>query len=418
MFKTLTALKNSYWIGLLAIALIMVGLLLSRFCISLGIALLVINFLLQPDYKIVKQRFRANNTLWILPILCLLYIISGLYSADVNEWLWRTRTKLPFLLLPITFAVLPSLQKKHFHWLLNLFLVLMGIGIFYSLSQYISNYAEITESYFRGKTLPTLIHHVRFSLLIAYAVIICFYFYQKTKINQVIAYFYAGTGLFMLIFLHILAVRSGLLALYCCVFYLLWSSKILSKQYKIILLATSFTLVFLSINYMPTLSNKLNYVKYDLHQIWHNKSIEGASDSRRIIAILTGIEVGNTAPLFGVGAGDVRSEMEVLFIAKKSELANSNYLTHNQFVFIYAALGIFGLLLFLAGMIYIFMFFHRSDKILLICLNIIIFTSFLAEDTLEGELGTTFYLLFLLLEIQYYFFDKSELSNLKTFKNK
>ncbi len=74
-----------------------------------------------------------------------------------------------------------------------------------------------------------------------------------------------------------------------------------------------------------------------------------------------------------------------------------NLLPHNQFVFVAAGTGIAGLLIFCLG---IFLpLFNRKNlgNILFICFYIIVLSSFFTEATVEEQMGTAFYLLFLLL---------------------
>jgi len=110
-------------------------------------------------------------------------------------------------------------------------------------------------------------------------------------------------------------------------------------------------------------------------------------------------------PLTGVGIGDLKVEMK-----KKLDAAPEHpqdvLLPHNQFIFVAAGTGIFGLIVFLIAICLPLMRRRYLKNWLFVCFHIIILSSFFTEATIEEQMGTDFYLSFLLL--MYIFIQSKE----------
>ena len=149
----------------------------------------------------------------------------------------------------------------------------------------------------------------------------------------------------------------------------------------------------------PSLKDKINYFKYEWTLIENGEMKQGHNDAQRILSIQYGIETGMQHPLLGVGAGDIRDETDKAYHTNPEYASVVSKLPHNQFVFVFAATGIIGLLILIAGIVLPVTEKNRSRNPLLIAFLIILVLSFLSEHTLEIQIGTAFYLLFLLLLI-------------------
>ena len=99
--------------------------------------------------------------------------------------------------------------------------------------------------------------------------------------------------------------------------------------------------------------------------------------------------------LCGVGTGDVETAFSKEYEKVKSPLSKEWRLrSHNQFLAIGTALGIMGILLFFASLFYPLLKHKTNTDILYLTFFIIVFLSFLSEDTLESQTGATFYAFF------------------------
>ncbi len=389
---------------LLGCLFMVTGLIWSRALLSIGMIVVLIDLFY---YYQKPQKKSVDLPILALSGIFLLYLLGGFNSENWEEYVFQIKSKSPFLLLPLAFLFIPGISKRYYYGLLYAFLLSISCATLYSLSLYILDYEAITKAYMQAHVLPTFINHIRFSLMVAFGSLTAFYLYHKRYFyfGSWERYLQLGLGFMLMIFLHILAVRSGLLAFYLCIGYgllLLWKSQ--KRGVAILLLAIMVAAPIGAYWTVPSFKNKMGYVRYDVMRYFSNKDVSQLSDSRRIISWKVGVEAASQTPLVGVGIGDVQSEMDAVYSKDYPSLTKENWLLpHNQFLYIYTGLGLLGLLLFtmivFTPLIINWVYFHDH---LYTAFNIIILSSFMSESTLETQIGAAFYLIFTLLGLSYF----------------
>jgi hypothetical protein len=99
--------------------------------------------------------------------------------------------------------------------------------------------------------------------------------------------------------------------------------------------------------------------------------------------------------IFGVGSGDLQDEFNKQYEQSNSKLLPENRLrTHNQIFTYFISFGIIGGFIFLLLFYVSIRYFIRSDNFLALLFTSEILISFLSEDTLETQMGATFFALF------------------------
>ncbi len=394
-------LRLQQLLGLAGLLTLLVGMLVSRAMLSIGMIVLVVNFLLYPlRIPLIWQRFWSWKPLPALSLLFLLYLLSGLWSEDLAQFWIRIRVKLPFLALPIALLAIPEFGKREWYRYLYLFFVWMLVVSLYTLASTLPELATFADAYGRGQVFPTPINHIRFSLLLVLAVLAGIYLFQEKYVlrfswERGVLLF----GIFFIpVFLHILAVRSGLMCLYLLAFFL-WIRYITRRKNVfrgLLLLGGVGLLMFLAFRSIPTLKNKLAYTLWSLEQLDKEEWVRDASDPKRVASMKAGWSIGLEHPLAGVGVGDVQQEVDRYFSRFYPVLKGSGALPHNQYLFVFAGLGAGGLLLFIWILTYPLWFRNNHRNLFNASFHLIMLSSFLVEMPLETQYGTAVYLLFLL----------------------
>lgn len=358
----------------------------------------------------LRDALRQNlTTCWayrawaMVSIPFLLVLVSSLWSEDVDYTLERLRIKLPFLVLPFAFASMPALRKREIFTILYFLLVMMTVISIYVLINFLVNFHAVMESLGKGGHLPTPSNHIRFSLTLALTIIGGLALWvEKFHIRYPAErYFIGGLTLFLFGFIHILSVRSGVLALYLAllvlsVHYIFTQKKYLAGIAGVLALSA---LPLIAYQTIPSFKLKVDYARWDYLQF--RQGIGGDyPDSERFTSVQVGLKIGNSHPVVGVGAGDLRHEVEKEYQTTLSGRYNLR-MPHNQLVTIYAGTGLIGLLLFLVG--FFFPLFYRRNyrQPLFLALHAIIFMSFLVENTIENNFGVSLFLFFLLIGLNY-----------------
>jgi O-antigen ligase len=436
----------------LASMVLLAGLIFSPFLLSIGMWLLAVaavwhqfmntaferwtNMVPMPRlfwFTCVRiwRNYTAQPIFWILALLFIIPALSGIWSDDHRFWLTNTRVRIPFVTLPLTFANLPSFNSRQLRWIGQFFIILMsltclGVGIYARTHQ-----AEVMELIRVGKPIPVPRSHIRFSLSVAMAVLLIVFRLRQisrttppqlphhdatSHITTAEASFSATrdtdtdntttTGnswpekilgsiavLFLFGFMHFLAVRSGIIAMYAGLAVFFLHLAITQRRWVsllVLVLALSIS-GYTAIRLVPSLALKLSYMRWDFGQ-YQSGTGGSYSDSGRLASLEAGWELVKENMLIGVGVGDLQKEVETKTLSVHPEFVGQVKLPHNQWLFIWASTGLLGLLASLWAV-------HRWLGVKVLRNNALFFgfqaialVSLLVEYTFETSIGAAFYL--------------------------
>jgi O-antigen ligase len=338
-----------------------------------------------------------------LSLLLLVPAISIFWSDDPGYWLRVTRVRLPFLVLPWAFANLPVLSPRQYRQVLYLlvwFMVLacVGVGINFML-----HYDAIMDGLGRGQPVPVPRQHVRFSLVLATAIVAgawlwCDGYYQRFRRER---YALLAAVAFLFVFIHVLSVRGGLAVLYTALMVsVVWYIRETKKwAVGIVGLLCLGLLLWAAVVNIPSLRQRVAYMRYDWERYKANDG-QAYSDAERWVSLEVGYQIWQDNPLLGTGAGDLMEQVKAVSKAQFPEYAREPKLPHNQWLHIMASTGIVGLLLSLAAfLIPVFQAGNRSNY-LYITFQCMAFVTFIIECTIENAIGVSWYLFYTLWFVQ------------------
>ncbi|GAB5554108.1 MAG: hypothetical protein Sapg2KO_36990 [Saprospiraceae bacterium] len=407
------ALISTDRLVLLIMALLPVGLLFAPFLLSVCMiaSAVVALFVLKRTPKLVvalrpglAQRWQAFIKAPHFYILLAYFFltfwgIGGL--EDTSYWLSRLRIKLPFLILPLAFFFLPRPSNRALDGLLYFLvglLVLTSLGV---LINYLLDFEAINKLIKQGQTLPLPCNHVRFSLLLAFGVLIAMYlyfqkYYWKWPWEK---YLQLGAALFLFAFIHVLSVRSGIVVVYATLFLLVIRYIFKTGRWLLgagVLLAMA-AFPFLAYQTMPSLRAKVDYVKYDLFMYQHGHEDAKLSDSARWISLKIGWDIFKAHPVVGTGVGNFKSAVQNHYEQNYPAISPlERKMPHNQFLSVLGATGVLGFLLFLGVFLLPIFYQENHQHWLLLGFYLIIFLSFMVENTIENAMGVGFFIYYLL----------------------
>ena len=379
-------------IGLLC--LMIISIYYSLFLLSIS----SIGFAALALYKLITEKPSINKK-DLLPFAALILIfmvtfVSGINSEDLTVWIRQMRLKLPFLLMPIAFYLLRKPVARHFDFLSLFFLGVALVSTFPVMLQFtkMESMVAIIE---KGQSLNTPVDHIKYSMYLAFSIIIAIVFLveKRSTFKYKRSVLLVG-GLYLFIFLHLLAVRSGLAVFYGVSFILLLRYAILLKKPILLFLALVFVAFpFIAFKTVPTFKKKIEYMIYD-YQMYKSGKGKDLSDSERMYSYEIGYEIFKESPVLGSGIGDLKKLCVEKFKAKYN-LSVKKY-PHNQYLFVLAGSGLVGLLLFLVGMCYPIFYFRKKQDSLFLSIWLIFIISFLVENSIERSYSISFFLLFFL----------------------
>lgn len=345
----------------------------------------------------LKEKWWLLSLGWIA-----LYLLSFFWSDDKPAAAARVEIKLVIIFFPLAFAMLPAFTAKQLKILTASTCTLLLFSIGYSLSFLIRDYEYYIWRYYMSNVLPVLAKkdHIRYSLTLSLFSVWCMYFWPNLKELWLRIFVGISVAIFI-VFLHILAVRTGLLSFYIFVFVMivafgLRKSKVLAIVISAVLLAT----VYLLVMNVPTLKKKRDYFFYSIERYNEGDRSGHYSDIGRLMSYSLGWQLIKEHPVLGVGSGDLMTEMTAKYKDWYPEVDQEKVLIpHNQFMVIALAAGISAMLLFV---IWVFAPLTLVKKgrngRYFFCVWLMLFAPLLVEPLLEVQFGVFVYLFFLLLQ--------------------
>lgn len=392
-----------YGLTFFFILVTILGLVWSKFLISQGVIWLSVISLFSWDAKLKfplcfnpQFIFLFRNIKQFLPQLSmigllLIPLIWGIGSSDTEYWMEKVRIRLPFLALPLIFLILPKMSIKDFNILLLIFQSILTFTALGAVLNFFLHYEIMMNMLSKGQFIPVPLHHIRFSLMLAFSIFIGFYLYKNENNRKWIARIALIQSFLAIICLHILSVRSGIAVFYFLSIFILVKTILIQKNYilgiGLIIIIVLMPLAFYKMN--SSFNTKINYSKWDFEQYLENNGTN-YSDSERITSIIVGIEIFQKHPFFGVGTGDINNEVKQIYKDKFPSYENAK-LPHNQIIVVLASQGIVGLLLFLFFYFYPLFYQKGYRNFLATILSLTIFLSFLVESTFETSQGVMMY---------------------------
>ncbi len=323
-----------------------------------------------------------------IPILLLFIIalVSLCYTSNLNEG-WKIIGRMIPLALPLAFCLLTDDDRDLFFktfrkvfvpscvlYTILIFIYLNQLGCFSGDMSLNYGYSYIMFEFWGINDHPIYIS--------TYFVIALFFLLEWELKPRIVSYL-----LFIILFsgLLILSRKGSIISFLLCVLVFFFSKK--SKGYWI---KGSFIIVLISLCMM--LIPEIKYRFLELVSVDRIVENPETSTGIRYIVWKTSAELIQKAPVLGYGIGDVQDVLNQSYIDKEyDQLAVDTYNAHNQFIQIVLSSGIIGLVLFLAGTIFLYrQFIASKEKIGLLILTFFLIV-FLTESYLERQNGIIFY---------------------------
>jgi O-antigen ligase len=384
-------------IAIFAVLFMIIGFFVSRVVLSMSMVLFGINALWNvPPRAWLKDKWWLLGVVWVA-----IYGLSRFWSEDLAFWNDRFQVKYAILLLPLAFYFTPAFTVRQLRiatWVLGL-AMLAASG--YTLSFLLRDPSYYVQEYNVSHVLPTIPKgdHIRFSLDVACSVVwmVLIYRYLPDRLSRLFIIITVGL---LSVFLHILAARTGLIALY--LFIAAWSVYLLARKKTrgtgfVFTIVIAFA-VIAAFTYIPTLKQRLGYFKYTVIVYNESKLNSIYSDMSRVISYDVSLRQIKQHPLIGVGAGDILVSMKKGYDQWYPEVAEGQRLVpHNQFLTVGLGCGIPAMLLFAVWVFYpLFTLKRNRAGFFLLAVWLMLFLSLLVEPMLEVQFGVFVYLFFLL----------------------
>lgn len=392
--------RNLAWFGTLAAV---VALSTSKAVLSISTALIALGGL----WQVLEQRgsLRIRPQAWWLGSLWLLAVLGWLLLGEGSPGMKNMWSKLPFLLLGLTYGLLPTFSNKQVYGLLSAFVLVQTMVALLSLAYFFKDYELAMGRLARNAHIDIAgsINHIYFGLLLSFSVFAAIWLWRQSTILFGSWERWLWAGLTVLLFgsLHILIARTGLLAFYAAAGISLIVLAIRKRAWltgglALLILLSAPVVSFFTI---PSFEMKLRASWWDV-QGYRNpdRDLTHHSASLRLVAYEAAWQLFLQQPLIGAGLTQVETRMAAQYqlmeinAAPKSLPSNP----HNQYLEYLVGYGLLGAVLLLLVCLQPF-FAQKREKasLLLISFVAMYMTAMLVESLLERQVGVYFFVIFL-----------------------
>jgi hypothetical protein len=378
--------------------IMLASLFFSRALLAISMTAFVFFSFLHRDAGKQFRSFFSEPLLWGMSLLFFFPLLSGFWSEDKHQWLELIKTKATLLLLPFAFSYPLGVTLRRWRLLAYGFVVLIVGLCCYTLVHYSNNIDAVNQSYLQGRALVTPLanDHVRFSWLVFAAILFSgWLFYSERRKKH--AWIIILPAVLLIIYLHLLAARTGLISLYIGLFFLAsWllfraNLKIAMLTIAVLLLAP-ITAFFL----FPSFKNKLLYFNHEWNYFKEAHYLPHSNDAVRVISIRAGWHIMLEHPAAGVGYGDLLKETNEWYDEHYPGMEpNDKIFPSSQYILSGAGMGIFGLAVFVFVMMLPF-FIAMPYRLPWWMLNATLAFSLLFDIGLEVQFGVFIYSFFVL----------------------
>jgi O-antigen ligase len=386
-------------VAVLMILMMFVGFLCSRALLSLGMFLLGVNALWHVNPKLwFRHLWWLAGVGWVA-----MYALSYFWSADKQSWATLAQVKLPVLLLPLSFSFLPRFSPRHIAFLTLGAGICLASGAVYSLSFLYQNLDFYLREYNISHMLPTPVYgdYICFSVSCALYIIWNIYVITTHRVLW-LRLFAAMVSLFLAIYIHILASKSGLIALYLFAIAYAVHIVVVSKKvvYGIGLVVVLPIVMWLSLNYIPTLNQRKGHVLYTIQQFRANDNSGKLGDISRLISYDIAIRLIKLQPIAGYGVGDMLSAMRDGYAQWHPQVTEerNKLIPHNQLLTVALGCGVPAATIFILWVLMPLRRIGRNrESFFFFVVWLALLIELMVEPFLEKQFGVFVYLFFLLL---------------------
>jgi O-antigen ligase len=332
-----------------------VGLLATRAVVALSPIVGVLAALANPDLPRAWRNYFRNGAALRAALLYLLLLASGLYTSNMSVWQHELFRLLPWLVVPLSFAVAVPLGGQQRYAVGSLFVVgAAGVGLA-TLVGYYRRAEGWVSDFAVNQSVPSItkVFHIHFGLMLALAA--CWGYLLSRQAGPR----WARGGLLLaaamaVLTLHLLAYRTGLLALYTALLVEALYQVLVRRHVGVgLALLVGIVLALGLASRLKPIRERLDATKWDMEQYEYGGDLNTLSVGRRLVAWQTARVIITQHPLLGVGPADVEPAMLAQYNWRDYGLRRQNWaMTHNQYIQYLVGGGLLGLGLWLAVLLW------------------------------------------------------------------
>jgi O-antigen ligase len=346
-----------------------------RLC-HLSLLVFVLNWAAIGSWRQKVNLMLGQKHWWIMP-LYFLVCLAGVLHADNSSLAWQQiEKKAAFLLLPITVASSPLLERKHLRWIMRTFLFACFTATLFSLAHagWIAS-GDVATNNFNVETLNAFnhlhpnsspvwmafsyvslasgagLHPTYFGLYLVVCLLIMLYFFRSEEMNSFEKRLYNALLIYFFVFIVFLSSRITILAgagvLLSAIDFR--GSVSSADKKKVRWIALVLAVVILYVNPVSRFRGLQEPFVASMNDLPRHAT--SSIDIRRSLLQLSSFATNDANPFVGSGTGSAEQRLRTEGNAHGLTNVLGSYDPHNQYLYTFLEQGFMGLVVLLTMLV-------------------------------------------------------------------
>ena len=368
-----------------------VGLLATRAVVALSPVVGVLAVLTNPDLPRAWRNYFRNGAALRAALIYLLLVVSGLYTSNMPVWHHELFRLLPWLVVPLAFAVAVPLSGAQRYAVGSLFVASAAVIGLATLVHYYQQGQSWVSEFAVNQSTPSItkVFHIHFGLMLALAACWGYLLSRQAGSPRWVRAALLVAAAAAALTLHLLAYRTGLLAFYAALLVEILYQILVRRHVRLgLAILVGMALALGLASRLKPIQERLDATLWDVEQYEHGRDLNTLSVGRRLVAWQTARVIIGQHPWLGVGAADVEPAMLAQYDWRDYGLRPQNWaMTHNQYIHYLVGGGLLGLGLWLAVLIWPFMQPAQRQNPYLRQFMLMLGIAMLGDSLLELQIG-------------------------------
>ena len=372
-----------------------VGLFASRALVSLSPALGGIAIFTNPRIAQDLRAYKYNKSAWGLMAIYGLLVLSYVITENVGEWQAQLVRQLPWVALPLIMGLAVPLTARQRRWIGQAYVYVAGAVALATSIKYFLNQEYVHRLVVANQNMPSAlgVFHIHFGIMLALATCFGIVLIVKVELGTIARWVTILAVANCVLTLHLLAYRTGLLALYATV--LVAAGTLLLRRPKLAVILLLLVIVVPVVSYysLESIQRRAIATVDDVQHFTQHRDINNYSIARRMAAWVNAGSLVQQHPFLGVGSADTYDAMMAQYDRRNFGLQYGNrVMLHNQYLHMLVGSGVVGLALWLWVLFRpLFKRYLRADAAI-VSFIIVQATAMLVDSLLEMQLGLNIFL--------------------------
>ncbi len=361
------------------------------------IALLMVNWLLEGNFRQRLSGKPKKAYLWLFISFFLLHVLALVYTNNFKEGFSAIEVKLSIMVFPLLFYS-TSFSARQFIQLLKAFIAGCVTAMLFCLIRAGWYYFSEGVNYFFYMDLSCFMHPGYFSMYLSMATFLLLFYLFRSRVSfsSFAVSLYIGLIIFISLFIVLLSAKLGMMAHFALLLLSLIMELLHRKKYLLLmlLLVSSLGGLYSAYRFIPAIHGRFSTM---ISATTNNHIDKTSSESTTVRILIWGAatDIIKEKPLLGFSPGDCNDRLYAEYKKKGYTGALEHRLnTHNQYLQTLIGLGLAGLLLLLSQFIFPLIYSIRYGYNILLLFLILTAVSFFTESMLQTQAGVIFYAFF------------------------